>query len=540
MPKLKPAAFLSYVRFDDEHEDGRLSEFRKRLSGEVRMQTGEEFPIFQDRNDIRWGQNWQRRIDDSIDHSTFLICILTPGFFKSPACKNEIERFVEREKRLSREDLILAVYYVECPQFRDKKQVEKDKLAKVVFSRQYVDWRELRFEPFTSAEAGRSLARIATQIRDALHRPSGKSRHKAAVSKGGRLKRVRKPGPTVAATPTSGMLADVSPTQMGALAELMKTTGVPAPKNEPVTRVVDATGRGQYTAVSGAIAAASPGDRLLIRPGIYREHLTVDKPLELVGDGRSEEIVLTHSDDNVVSFSTTIGRITNVTIRLGEETKDTTSNAIFVSQGRLILENCQLFGGSAEVVHVQGGADPQISHNKITNLGERGGIAVADARGLIEGNEITTKTGFGIVVLGAHAAPIIRENVISSSLIGVKLMGSTSTIDGNDIGGGYVGIDADQGSDATVTRNRIHECGSGCRVSNGSRATIEGNTITNNSTSGIEVESGAKVTITGNVLAENGAYGITADAGSYVTLGENTFRDNKNGDIDRPKSAPSK
>ncbi len=495
MPKLKPAAFLSYVRFDDEHEDGRLSEFRKRLSGEVRMQTGEEFPIFQDRNDIRWGQNWQRRIDDSIDHSTFLICILTPGFFKSPACKNEIERFVEREKRLSREDLILAVYYVECPQFRDKKQVEKDKLAKVVFSRQYVDWRELRFEPFTSAEAGRSLARIATQIRDALHRPSGKSRHKAAVSKGGRLKRVRKPGPTVAATPTSGMLADVSPTQMGALAELMKTTGVPAPKNEPVTRVVDATGRGQYTAVSGAIAAASPGDRLLIRPGIYREHLTVDKPLELVGDGRSEEIVLTHSDDNVVSFSTTIGRITNVTIRLGEETKDTTSNAIFVSQGRLILENCQLFGGSAEVVHVQGGADPQISHNKITNLGERGGIAVADARGLIEGNEITTKTGL---------------------------------------------IDADQGSDATVTRNRIHECGSGCRVSNGSRATIEGNTITNNSTSGIEVESGAKVTITGNVLAENGAYGITADAGSYVTLGENTFRDNKNGDIDRPKSAPSK
>src|SRR5580698_107407 len=100
MPKPKPAAFLSYVRLDDEHEDGRLSEFRKRLSSEVRMQTGEEFPIFQDRNDISWGQNWQTRIDDSIDHSTFLICILTPGFFKSVACRREVERFIQREKQL--------------------------------------------------------------------------------------------------------------------------------------------------------------------------------------------------------------------------------------------------------------------------------------------------------------------------------------------------------------------------------------------------------------------------------------------------------
>src|SRR5258708_31004500 len=178
MAKLKPAAFLSYVRFDDEHEDGRLSEFRKRLSGEVRMQTGEEFPIFQDRNDISWGQNWQKRIDESIDHSTFLICILTPGFFKSPACKKEIERFVEREKRLGREDLILAVYYVECPEFRGKKQVDKDKIAKVVFSRQYVDWRELRFEPFTSSQAGTDLAPIDSQIRDPLPRRSRKDRNK--------------------------------------------------------------------------------------------------------------------------------------------------------------------------------------------------------------------------------------------------------------------------------------------------------------------------------------------------------------------------
>ncbi len=47
---------MGYVRMDDAHENGRLSQFRARLSGEVRMQTGESFEIFQDRNDIKWGK----------------------------------------------------------------------------------------------------------------------------------------------------------------------------------------------------------------------------------------------------------------------------------------------------------------------------------------------------------------------------------------------------------------------------------------------------------------------------------------------------
>ena len=36
----QPIAFLSYVRSDDDHDGGRITAFRKRLEGEVRMQTG--------------------------------------------------------------------------------------------------------------------------------------------------------------------------------------------------------------------------------------------------------------------------------------------------------------------------------------------------------------------------------------------------------------------------------------------------------------------------------------------------------------------
>jgi cobaltochelatase CobT len=128
----QPAGFMSYVNLDDAHENGRLSDLRERLSGEVRLQTGGAFPIFQDRNDILWGQQWKERIEGAIDSVTFLIPIVTPGFFKSPACRDEFDRFLKREKNLKRDDLILPIYYVDCPLLNDKKKRKGDAVAKAI------------------------------------------------------------------------------------------------------------------------------------------------------------------------------------------------------------------------------------------------------------------------------------------------------------------------------------------------------------------------------------------------------------------------
>ena len=67
-----PAAFMSYVRFNDQHDDGQLSQFRERLAAEVRAQTGEEFAILQDRNDIAWGQNGVPLKPWRLPHSGFV------------------------------------------------------------------------------------------------------------------------------------------------------------------------------------------------------------------------------------------------------------------------------------------------------------------------------------------------------------------------------------------------------------------------------------------------------------------------------------
>lgn len=161
----KPGAFMSYAHADDD--DGRLSEFRKKLSAQTRKVIGVEFPIFQDCEDIKWGEEWESRIDESLAEVTFFIPIITPSFFKSKYCRDELIRFLEREERLGLK-LILPVYYIETPLIKDESKRSCDELAQKISSRQYVDCRELQFEDLESKEIRRLIINLAMQIRDTL------------------------------------------------------------------------------------------------------------------------------------------------------------------------------------------------------------------------------------------------------------------------------------------------------------------------------------------------------------------------------------
>jgi hypothetical protein len=184
-----PAAFLSYAHFDNAHNHEYLTQFSQLLSNEVRQQTGQEFPIFQDHNDILWGQNWRDRIEGSLDAATLFIPVITPSFFESAECRREMQRFLQRERQLQRNDLILPVYYVNCPQMDSPAERSTDPLAQSVAERQFADWRDLRFTPFSSPRVRKALAHLATQIRDALQR-AGKPALPAAPQM------IREPAPT--------------------------------------------------------------------------------------------------------------------------------------------------------------------------------------------------------------------------------------------------------------------------------------------------------------------------------------------------------
>ena len=151
---------MSYTRFDDRHDGGAISEFCGRLASAVRAVTGVPFQIFQDVEGIGVGEHWPGRLDQMLDEARFFIPIVTPSYFTSEPCREELEKFLRAEAERERYDLVLPIYYIECDVLEDAALRADDPLASTIYERQRQDWRELRFEPFESRDVRRGLERL--------------------------------------------------------------------------------------------------------------------------------------------------------------------------------------------------------------------------------------------------------------------------------------------------------------------------------------------------------------------------------------------
>ena len=452
----QPAAFMSYARFNDAHDDGQLSAFRERLAAEVRAQTGREFVIFQDRADIAWGQDWQQRIDGALDAVTLLLVMITPGFFRSAACREEVARFLERERELGRSDLILPVYYISVREMDDPAARGADELARVLASRQFADWRELRFEPLTSPVVRKEMARLASRMRDTFWQPGAVSGQPA----GGRGQQAETPSTTARQADTESRVTA---------------------KTEPPTHVVDAWHRGDFTTVSAAIKAARPGDRILVRPGLYEESLVVDKPLEILGDGPVAEIEIRARSANALLFRASIGRVANLTLH--QAGGEGTWFGVDITQGRLDLEGCDISSQSLACVAIRNGADPRLRRNHLHD-GKAGGAVIYDSGlGTLEDNDITGHAYSGVEIL-TGGNPTLRRNQIHDGKAGGVYVhdNGLGTLEDNDItGNANAGVSIDVGGNPTLRHNRVNRNGyQAVWIRDGGRGVLEDNDLTGN------------------------------------------------------------
>ncbi|WP_300510947.1 right-handed parallel beta-helix repeat-containing protein [Crocosphaera sp.] len=166
--------------------------------------------------------------------------------------------------------------------------------------------------------------------------------------------------------------------------------------------IVDLLGNGDFTSISEAIDNALPDTEIIIRPGLYRETIIIDKPLTLIGEGEGE-IIVESPTDYCLSMKTDYAIVRGLTLRkLLDNDYCLTVNIL---QGKsVLLEDCDVTS-----ILIQGSkTNPVIRRCKIHNSSSIGMLIANNAQPTIEDCDIYENTNQAIHI-EKDANPIIRS-----------------------------------------------------------------------------------------------------------------------------------
>ncbi|MBF0544107.1 MAG: protein kinase [Candidatus Riflebacteria bacterium] len=305
--------------------------------------------------------------------------------------------------------------------------------------------------------------------------------------------------PVIAASPTVPVPPTPTPTPVSA-----KT--IPKPVSDGTIYVGGSDG---LPDIPSAIAKATNGGVIKLRPGSYKGSVVVPKSVTLTGDGDKDQIVIESSQAPALTLSDG-ANVVNLTIKYsGSSSK----NAIEIRDGSPSLKNCSIVSTCAA-------AGPDWP----------GCVAVLGGSPTISGNEIGSSKGMGIVVKGG--SPRISGNSISDQ--GVYGLWYTDNSGGsaerNTITGATrSGVGIKNGASPTISNNTVKNNGeNGILVYQGGNGNLINNTLSGNNWSGIHVMQGGHPSkIEGNRISENGQHGIhVIGNGSSAKVGSNTIEGN--------------
>ncbi len=84
------------------------------------------------------------------------------------------------------------------------------------------------------------------------------------------------------------------------------------------------------------------GGRVLVRPGVYKESLTISKKVEIVADGPADSVVVESVEGNCLLMQADLARVRGLTLRGVSGRQGRGRYAVSVPTGKLILEDCRI------------------------------------------------------------------------------------------------------------------------------------------------------------------------------------------------------
>jgi parallel beta-helix repeat protein len=309
--------------------------------------------------------------------------------------------------------------------------------------------------------------------------------------------------------------------------------------------------------ISDAVAAAAPGDIIRVSPGIYKESVTITKPLSLVGQFATIDAAgLTRGIfvDGIDSPGLTSVHISGFTIQNAQYEGVLVANAsaVTVSGNTVLNNNKNVVDGNCtnlppiepgeaqdcgEGIHLMGADHSIVTNNTVQN--NAGGILISDDTAathdnLISYNTVTDNPWACGITMASHVPSAVSGSGVPLGVFHNTVFGNRSQRNGLKIGGGagvgiFASIPGAKSYGNVVVSNLVSENGlpgiamhAHAPGQNLNDNMIVGNTARNNGpdtadaatpgTTGINLYS--LTPVTGNIISGNN---ISNQANSVVT-----------------------
>ena len=372
--------------------------------------------------------------------------------------------------------------------------------------------------------------------------------------------------------------ADGQPVPLKAAAAIAVTESRPGISASLPDIVVSAKGDGDYRNFREAMRNLPAGGRLFVRPGLYREGLIIDKPMEIIGDGKPEEIIIASAGASCILMQTDKASVRGLTLRQETESGKGSEGffAVDIPQGRLILEDCDITSGSLSCIGIHNEMTaPTIRRCRIHNSADSGIYIFRAATGTVEDCDIYDSRNVGVaiaegaapavkrcsirdgrdagIVVWSRATGLIEEcNIFSNAKANVGISeegnpilrhcriyrGKNSGVFVHNDGLGTLEdceiynhaaaeVAVTLRGNLTVSRCRIHDGeDSGLFISSEGRLVIQECEVFNNADAGVKVDTGGGAVIHRCGINRNGSVAIKVNEGGAAQVEECDLTDN--------------
>jgi parallel beta-helix repeat protein len=209
-----------------------------------------------------------------------------------------------------------------------------------------------------------------------------------------------------------------------------------------------------YSTIQGAIDApeTSGGNTIVVDSGTYYEHLTVSKPVFLVGESRNDTIIDGSGSGPVVTLSADNITVANFTIRNAGNQFSPMATCVFGNNiANILMENNTLMNASNGIIFYAC-HNSSMNHNLAEECTVMGLHFDTTVDCIMTGN--TVNDSFEGIVLEKSAGNLIQGNLLMDNNVSMDFYASVdNAVEGNDLINNSVGIVLDSCNGTNSFRN---------------------------------------------------------------------------------------